>query len=137
MTDYQYTEKENPLMNMSIDDLSYVLKLRRKMGDLESALNDIDDRFDSHVALRTYESDIHSSEVTRIIAKHQPPGTIRLNLPTGKANDPEKGTSTHVEIWVSPDTQKKLIRAEMLKIKTEMLLHVGPNDQVEQVDVVE
>ena len=126
MTDYQHTEKENPLMNMSIDDLSYVLKLRKKMGDLESALHDVDDRW-------TYESGTHSSEVMRIIAEHQPPGAIRLNLPTSKAND----LGNWVEIWVSPDTQKKLIRAEMHKIKIEMLRRVGPGDRVEQADVVE
>ena len=120
MTGYQYTEKENPLMSMSIDDLSYVLKLRKKIGDLESALQDVDDRW-------TYESGTHSSEGMRP-SRPWPPGAIRLNLPIGK---------TGVEIWVSPDTQKKLIRAEMHEIKIEMLRRLGPNDQVEQVDVVE
>ena len=123
MTGYQYTEKENPLMSMSIDDLSYVLKLRKKIGDLESALQDVDDRW-------TYESGTHSSEVMRP-SRPWPPGAIRLNLPISKYH------RTGVEIWVSPDTQKKLIRAEMHEIKIEMLRRLGPNDQVEQVDVVE
>ena len=86
----EYPEKENPLMNMSIDTLSYVLKLRKRMDDLESALHHIDSRN-------------HSS--------------IRLNLPMGKANEP----GNWVEIWVYTETQRKLILAEMNKIKTEML----------------
>ena len=58
--------------------------------------------------------------------------SAKLNLPMGRS-DP----GNWIAIWVPPDTQKKLIRAEMHKIRIEMLLHVGPNDQVEQADVVE
>ena len=106
MTGFQYTEKENPIMNMSIDTLSYVLKLRKRMDDLENTVQHMD-------------AGNHSS--------------AKLNLPMGRREDP----GNWIEIWVPPDTQKKLIRAEMHKIRIEMLLHVGPNDQVEQADVVE
>lgn len=86
----EYHQKENPIINMSIDTLSYILKLRKRMDNLESALHNID-------------NGNHSS--------------VRLNLPMGKANEP----GNWVEIWVYSDTQRKLILAEMLKIKTEML----------------
>tara|TARA_R110000824_G_scaffold311219_1_gene498411 strand:- start:9895 stop:10185 length:291 start_codon:yes stop_codon:yes gene_type:complete len=54
-------EEDNPLMNMSIDAISYILKLRKRMDDLESALQHID-------------SGNHAS--------------TRLNLPMGRKEEP-------------------------------------------------
>jgi len=54
-------EEDNPIMNMSIDAITYILKLRKRMNDLESALQHID-------------SGNHSS--------------VRLNLPMGRKEEP-------------------------------------------------
>ena len=87
----EYHQKENPIMNMSIDTLSYVLKLRKRMDDLESMLQHID-------------AGNHSS--------------AKLNLPMGRREDP----GNWIEVWVPAKVQRELALAEMLKIKTEMLL---------------
>tara|TARA_R110001606_G_scaffold394509_1_gene565486 strand:+ start:309 stop:653 length:345 start_codon:yes stop_codon:yes gene_type:complete len=87
----EYVEKENPIMNMSIDTLSYVLKLRKRMDDLESMLQHMD-------------AGNHSS--------------AKLNLPMGRREDP----GNWIEVWVPAKVQRELALAEMLKIKTEMLL---------------
>lgn len=54
-------DKESPIMNLSIDTLSYILKLRKRMDDLESMLQHMD-------------AGNHSS--------------ARLNLPMGRKEDP-------------------------------------------------
>ncbi len=87
----EYHQKENPIMNMSIDTLSYVLKLRKRMDDLESMVQHMD-------------AGNHSS--------------AKLNLPMGRREDP----GNWVEVWVPAKVQRELALAEMLKIKTEMLL---------------
>jgi hypothetical protein len=87
----EYHQKENPIMNMSIDALSYMLKLRKRMDDLESMLQHMD-------------AGNHSS--------------AKLNLPMGRREDP----GNWVEVWVPAKVQRELALAEMLKIKTEMLL---------------
>ena len=87
----EYRQKENPIMNMSIDTLSYVLKLRKRMDDLENTVQHMD-------------AGNHSS--------------AKLNLPMGRREDP----GNWVEVWVPAKVQRELVLAEMLKIKTEMLM---------------
>ena len=95
----EYHQKENPVMNMSIDALSYVLKLRKRMDDLESMVQHMD-------------AGNHS--------------TAKLNLPMGRKEDP----GNWVEVWVPAKVQRELVLAEMMKIKTEMLMSTvsAPSD---------
>ena len=95
----EYHQKENSIMNMSIDALSYVLKLRKRMDDLESMVQHMD-------------AGNHS--------------TAKLNLPMGRKEDP----GNWVEVWVPAKVQRELVLAEMMKIKTEMLMSTvsAPSD---------
>ena len=86
----EYHQKENPIMNMSIDTLSYMLKLRKRMDDLESMLQHID-------------AGNHSS--------------AKLNLPMGRREDPGNWVEVWVPAKVQRElalAEMNKIKTEML-----------------------
>ena len=83
-------DKESPIMNMSIDTLPYILKLRKRMDDLESMLQHMD-------------AGNHSS--------------ARLNLPMGRKEDPGNWVEVWVPIKVQRElalAEMHKIKTEML-----------------------